>query len=51
VQLAQHAVIAATSVSAGAEWAFAKEKVGVRRSPRILVNTSSVPNLKQRGQG
>jgi len=40
--LAQHPVIAATSVSAGSEWTFAKgkEKMGVRLSPRILVNTN-----------
>lgn len=40
--LAQHPLIAATSVSAGAEWSFAKgkEKIGVRLSPRILVNTN-----------
>jgi DNA-binding transcriptional LysR family regulator len=40
--LAQHPIIAATSVSAGLEWLFArgKEKIGVRLSPRILVNTN-----------
>lgn len=40
--VAQHPVIAATSVSAGSEWTFAKgkEKIGVRLSPRILVNTN-----------
>jgi DNA-binding transcriptional LysR family regulator len=40
--LARHAVIAATSVSAGSEWTFfeGKRKVGVRLSPRILVNTN-----------
>lgn len=40
--LAQHSLIAATSVSAGQEWTFAKgkEKVGIRLSPRILVNTN-----------
>jgi len=40
--LARHQVIAATSVSIGSEWVFAKgkEKVGVRLSPRILVNTN-----------
>lgn len=40
--LAQHAVVAATSVSIGAEWTFAvgKEKIGVRLSPRLLVNTN-----------
>ncbi|MDO9319808.1 MAG: LysR substrate-binding domain-containing protein [Gammaproteobacteria bacterium] len=40
--LAQHPTIAATSVSAGSEWTFAKgkEKIGVRLSPRILVNTN-----------
>lgn len=42
VDLAQHPVIAATSVSAGSDWTFAKgkEKIGVRLSPRILVNTN-----------
>jgi DNA-binding transcriptional LysR family regulator len=41
-ELAQHSIIAATSVSAGAEWTFArgKEKIGVRVSPRIRVNTN-----------
>jgi DNA-binding transcriptional LysR family regulator len=40
--LAHHPIIAATSLSAGSEWAFArgKEKIGVRLSPRILVNTN-----------
>lgn len=40
--LAQHRIIAATSVSAGSEWAFAKkkEKIGVRLSPHLLVNTN-----------
>jgi DNA-binding transcriptional LysR family regulator len=40
--LAQHPIIAATSVSAGSEWAFAKgkEKLNVRITPRILVNTN-----------
>jgi DNA-binding transcriptional LysR family regulator len=40
--IAQHPVIAATSVSAGSEWTFAKgsEKIGVRLTPRILVNTN-----------
>lgn len=40
--LARHPIIAATSVSAGSEWAFAKgkEKISVRLSPRILVNTN-----------
>jgi DNA-binding transcriptional LysR family regulator len=40
--LAQHPVVAATSVSAGSEWTFAKgkEKVRVRLGPRILVNTN-----------
>lgn len=40
--LAQHALVAATSVTAGAEWTFAKgrDKAGVRLSPRILVNTN-----------
>ena len=40
--LARHPIIAATSVSAGSEWSFArgKEKIRVRLSPRILVNTN-----------
>lgn len=40
--LTRHPVVAATSVSAGAEWTFArgKQKIGVRLSPRILVNTN-----------
>lgn len=40
--LAQHRIIAATSVSSGSEWAFAKEKekIGVRLNPHILVNTN-----------
>jgi len=40
--LAQHPIIAATSVSAGSEWVFSrgKEKIGVRLSPRLLVNTN-----------
>jgi DNA-binding transcriptional LysR family regulator len=40
--LAQHPVIAASSLSAGSEWTFAKgiERIGVRLSPRILVNTN-----------
>lgn len=40
--LAQHRIVAATSVSAGAEWTFTreKEKIGVRLSPSILVNTN-----------
>ncbi|RPH96945.1 MAG: LysR family transcriptional regulator [Lysobacterales bacterium] len=40
--LARHPIIAATSVSAGSEWAFTKgkAKIGVRLSPRILVNTN-----------
>ena len=40
--LARHPLIAATSVFAGSEWTFArgKEKIGVRLSPRILVNTN-----------
>ncbi len=40
--LAQHPLVAATAVSAGSEWTFAKgkDKVGVRLSPRILVNTN-----------
>jgi len=41
-ELAQHPIIAATSLSAGSEWAFAggKEQIRVRLSPRILVNTN-----------
>lgn len=40
--LAQHPIIAATSVSAGSEWSFVKgkEKISVRLRPRILVNTN-----------
>lgn len=40
--LAQHPLVAATSVSAGSEWTFAKgkEKIGLRLGPRILVNTN-----------
>jgi len=40
--LARHPIIAATSISAGPEWTFArgKEKTGVRLNPRILVNTN-----------
>jgi len=40
--LARHPLIAATAVSAGAEWSFArgKQKIRVRLSPRILVNTN-----------
>lgn len=40
--LARHALVAATAVSAGAEWTFARggERTGVRLSPRILVNTN-----------
>lgn len=40
--LAQHPIIAASSVSGGSEWTFAKgkETIGVRLSPRILVNTN-----------
>ncbi|MBP6683297.1 MAG: LysR family transcriptional regulator, partial [Halioglobus sp.] len=41
-ELAQHPIIAATSLSAGSEWVFAggKEQIRVRLSPRILVNTN-----------
>ena len=41
-ELAGHSIIAATSISPGSEWAFAtgKEKISVRLSPRILVNTN-----------
>jgi DNA-binding transcriptional LysR family regulator len=40
--LAQHPIISATSLTAGSEWTFAKgkERIGVRLSPRILVNTN-----------
>ena len=40
--LARHPIIAATSVSAGSEWEFAKgkDRISVRLSPRILVNTN-----------
>ncbi len=40
--LARHQIIAATSVSAGPEWTFAKgkEKIGARIDARILVNTN-----------
>ncbi|MFB1489153.1 MULTISPECIES: LysR family transcriptional regulator [unclassified Thiocapsa] len=40
--LARHSVIAATSVSPGTEWTFArgKQRIGVRLTPRILVNTN-----------
>jgi DNA-binding transcriptional LysR family regulator len=40
--LADHPIIAATAVSAGTEWTFAdrKQKIGVKLSPRILVNTN-----------
>lgn len=40
--LVQHPIIAATSVSANTEWTFTKgkEKLSVRLSPRILVNTN-----------
>ncbi len=40
--LAQHQIIAATSVSPGRDWTFAmaKEKIGVRLSARIQVNTN-----------
>ncbi len=41
-ELAQHPIIAATSLSPGSEWSFAggKEQIRVRLSPRILVNTN-----------
>lgn len=41
-ELAGHQIIAATAVSAGSEWTFAKEKqkIGVKLTPRILVNTN-----------
>ena len=40
--LARHPLIAATTVTAGAEWSFArgKQKIRVRLEPRILVNTN-----------
>lgn len=40
--LVQHRIVAATSVSAGSEWTFVikKEKIGVRLSPNILVNSN-----------
>jgi DNA-binding transcriptional LysR family regulator len=40
--LAEHRIIAATSVSAGSEWAFAKgkERISVRLRPKIFVNTN-----------
>ena len=40
--LAGHQIIAATAVSTGPEWTFAKgkQKIGVKLSPRILVNTN-----------
>ncbi|TXG93342.1 MAG: LysR family transcriptional regulator [Rhodocyclaceae bacterium] len=40
--LARHTLIAATAVSAGAEWSFAKgkEKLSVRVDPRLRVNTN-----------
>jgi DNA-binding transcriptional LysR family regulator len=41
-ELAQHPIIAATSMSPGSEWVFAqgKEKISVRLRPRMLVNTN-----------
>ena len=41
-ELVDHRIIAATSVSAGSEWTFAKgkEKIGVKLKPQILVNTN-----------
>ena len=40
--LAGHQIIAATAVSAGSEWTFAKgkEKIRIKLNPRILVNTN-----------
>lgn len=40
--LAGHSVIATTAVSAGTEWTFAdkERRIGVKLSPRILVNTN-----------
>ena len=40
--LAHHRVVAATSLSTGAEWTFrqGKQKLGIRLNPRILVNTN-----------
>lgn len=41
-ELAQHRIIAATSVSPSSEWVFAKskEKIGVRLIPHLFVNTN-----------
>ena len=40
--LANHQIIIATAVSAGSEWTFVKgkQKIGVKLSPRILINTN-----------
>lgn len=40
--LAHHSVIATTAVSAGTEWTFSdgERRIGVKLSPRILVNTN-----------
>ena len=40
--LAGHQIIAATAVSAGSQWTFAKgkEKIGIKLNARILVNTN-----------
>lgn len=40
--LAGHQIIAATAISAGAEWSFAggKQKLAIKLNPRILVNTN-----------
>jgi len=40
--LADHPIVSATAVSLGSEWTFAdgKQRIGVKLSPRILVNTN-----------
>jgi len=40
--LADHPIVSATAVSPGSEWTFAdgKQRIGVKLSPRILVNTN-----------
>jgi DNA-binding transcriptional LysR family regulator len=40
--LAQHVIVAATSISPGSEWVFSRgnEKISVRLSPHIMVNTN-----------
>ncbi len=41
-ELADHPIIAATAVSTGTEWTFAdgKQKISIKLSPRIMVNTN-----------